>query len=311
MYKNFMHPTQFPQEIKDLYKHWHFHTYHVIDKNVEAKKFVNQNLIDEIKAFIKERMNIWRNKNTNIQPLTTDPILSKYRFCNVFRELDRQTIEFHTLLNPIRDDFPLWLLNMFYCRVVARVETVKYAGLLSFNEKNNENVYERLMNSPRPRFGTPYVFPISTIQKSSTPTRELFLTQYLPTVMRDVAKEIINWRSKTVYEGVGKILPIFKYNLHFHWTEVLIDVAYQYPYIIDLFGEFPIGPGALPTLSRIEPKTAPSLLVVELSKLKIDLGLLYNGRPLRLSAENWEGIACEFRKYTNLKSGHGRRRLYK
>ena len=39
--------------------------------------------------------------------------------------------------------------------------------------------------------------------------------------------------------------------------------------------------------------------------------LTYEGEPVWLSAENWEGIGCEFRKYTNLLAGTGRKRLYR
>jgi len=195
--------------------------------------------------------------------------------------------------------------------MVARPETIKYSGFLSFNEENNGSVYEKLMDSSRPRFGTPYVFPISVIQRGPTPTRELFIAFHLPAVMLQIAKEIISWRRSSVYEGVRRILPIFQYDLRFHWTEVLIDVAYQFPDLVNLFGRFPTGPGAVPTLSRIVPNQDPSFLVVDLSNQNINTGITYKGNYLKLSAENWEGIACEFRKYTNLKQGHGRRRLYK
>jgi hypothetical protein len=38
--------------------------------------------------------------------------------------------------------------------------------------------------------------------------------------------------------------------------------------------------------------------------------LTYEGKTIWLSTENWEGIGCVFRKYTNLESGTGRKRLY-
>ncbi len=98
--------------------------------------------------------------------------------------------------------------------------------------------------------------------------------------------------------------------MSFLWTEVLIDAAYQYPEKIDLFARFPIGPGSAPTMKRINAKIDPSLLVPELAKMPFDTGIFYKNLPLRLSAENWEGIGCEFRKYTHLKLGKGRRRLY-
>ncbi len=52
-------------------------------------------------------------------------------------------------------------------------------------------------------------------------------------------------------------------------------------------------------------------MVVDLSKTYFNTGLTYKNEPIILSAENWEGIGCEFRKYTNLKAGNGRKRLYK
>lgn len=253
---------------------------------------------------------MWQRKQQNILPYTSDPILTKYRFCNIFREFDKQTIAFHTLLSPLRDDFPTWLLNMFTYRMIARPETTEAVGLLSFDLAANKTWIDRLLSIPSPRYGNAYVFPISTIQRSSTPTRETFLAHHLPTVMLMIAKEIASWRDRSVYDGVESLLPLFGFNHRFLWTEILIDVAYQFPECIDLFKQFPIGPGSAPTMHRINPNTDPSHLVAQLAQGFIDLNLTVGNKPLRLSAENWEGIGCEFRKYTNLSAGHGRKRLY-
>lgn len=296
---------EIPKNLKILYRHWKHHV-------SQKRKYSAETLSKELSWFISERIAIWEKKTCGEKPpLTKDPILQHYRFCNIFREFDKQTIEFHTLLNPLRDDFPLWLLNMFYCRMVARTETIKFVGLLSFDKKKNDLVYKKLLSSPRPRFGTPYVFPISAIQKSKTPTRELFICYYLPLVTKKVAKEITTWKRGSVYEGLQKVLPLFGFNLSFLWTEVLIDTAYQFPEYIDLFKRFPIGPGSEPTMRKFAGKEDLSLFVEMLGKQSIKTSVTYNEKPLVLSAENWEGVGCEFRKYTNLKQGKGRKRLYK
>jgi hypothetical protein len=129
--------------------------------------------------------------------------------------------------------------------------------------------------------------------------------------MRQVADEIATWNKRSVFDGVQTITPLFGFNLNFLWTEVLIDVAYQYPDLIDLYKQFPIGPGSLPTIRRLSSKGNPSLVVADLATLPLDTGITFEGKPLALSAENWEGIGCEFRKYTNLKMGTGRKRRYK
>ncbi len=299
---------EIPSSLKRLYRHWNFHTKH----NTTPRKEMGQKIPDNIKQFIRERIAIWKRKTVGKQPpYTTDLILARYRFCNIFREFDRQTITFHTLLNPYRNNFPLWLLNMFYCRMVARPETIQTLSLLSFDSIKNKQLLNRFAKLPRPRFGNAYVFPVSAIQKSKTPTRELFITKYLPTVIPAIAKEIQSWKRKSVYDGLQTILPIFGFNLSFLWTEVLIDTAYQFPEYINLFAQFPAGPGSLPTLRKINPGRNPSLLVDDLASLPFKTGLTYRGKPIQLSAENWEGIGCEYRKYTNLKQGRGRRRIYR
>lgn len=302
---------EIPPHIQKIYRHWDNHIQQTITVTKIEDIFTNEELAHEMRWFIDERITIWEKKvSGKSEPFTEDPILSTYRFCNILRELDKQTLYFHTLLNPLRDNFPLWLLNMFYCRMVARPETIEYAGLLSFNNEENHKVFEKLSNSPRPRYGTPYVFPVSTIMKSKTPTRELFITKHIPSVVEKVAQEICSWHKESVSTGVEKLLPLFGFNHSFLWTEVLIDTAYQYPEYIDLYAQFPIGPGSLPSMKRINNTFTPSVLAEKLAGLGIATKLTINNSPIYLSAENWEGIGCEFRKYTNLKNGKGRKRIY-
>src|SRR3989344_26893 len=194
---------ELPTDIKNLYRHFPLH----VANRKGAKEYP---VPQELKSFIDERIKIWEQKVSGASPpYTNNPILAKYRF-----------------------------LNIFYARVIARPETIRAAGLLSFDKEENLKLYKRLVALPRPRFGTPYVFPISVIQKSKTPTRELFITEYLPSVMKKAAQEIERWGKMPVYDGVKKIIPIFGFNFTFLWTEVLIDAAYQFPDRIDLFKRF-------------------------------------------------------------------------
>lgn len=302
---------ELPENLKLLYRHWPNHTER--SNEGEVISVISDDLLaDSLITFVDERMRIWQKRQMgHMAPYTSDKILQTYRFCNILRELDRQTIEYHEMLNPLRGNFSLWLLNMFYARMVARPETLRAVGLLSFDQDENDRLRARLMQHPRPTYGVPYVFAISAIMRSETPTRELFITQHLPRVIKEVASEIERWDKLSVQEGVKRVVSIFGFNLSFLWTEVLIDVAYQYPEYVDLFALFPIGPGSKPTLMRIDASQDSSELVVKLASLHVRSGLLYDNRQIVLSAENWEGIGCEFRKYTNLSQGKGRRRLYK
>ncbi len=305
---------EIPDDIKKIYKHWKYHTKNKTKTKKSKSKnnlFSDPALEKHIKWFIKERINIWKNKINNKKiPYTKDLVFQKYRFCNIFREFDKQTLEFHRILNPHRKDFSIWLLNMFYFRMVANIDTINKLGLLDFDLKNNKTFYKNIINLPSPKFGVPYVFPISVLLRSKYPTRELFISHFLPKIMVKVAEEIKGFKSISVCEAMAQIIPIFGYNLNFLWNEVLIDVAYQYPNYIDLYKDFPVGPGSIPTLKKINDNIDPEKLVSLLSDLDIKTDLFFEGKELKLSAENWEGIGCEYRKYTNLKNGSGRKRLF-
>ncbi|MFZ5425114.1 MAG: nucleotide kinase domain-containing protein [Patescibacteria group bacterium] len=297
---------EIPPNLKTLYKHWNKHTAQTLPKT-------NLKLPTELTWFMAERMKIWAKKNAGLNPpYTADKTLQTYKFCNIYRELDRQTIEIHSHLKNLQSDFSLWLLNIAFHRFVCNPNTVKNVGLLNYDSQNNREVYEKLLNLPKPKYGVPYVFPISVIQKSSYETREKFFCHYLPKRIPTVAKTVQNFNNTTVNSALAQILPAFGFNFKFHWTEILIDIAYQFPNLINLYEDFYIGPGAIPTAKLINPNQNPKILI------NICIGtkpenfpyLTFNSNPVLLSAENWEGIFCEYRKYTNLKKGQGRVRRF-
>lgn len=91
--------------------------------------------------FVNERHAIWHRKQymeRNVIPpdsiemyiekgvLTIDPILETYRFCNVFRELDRVTLWIHeNIRKPYAEDKNLWLM-LAIARTLNWPETLKF-----------------------------------------------------------------------------------------------------------------------------------------------------------------------------------------
>jgi hypothetical protein len=298
-------------ELKDLYKHWELHT--VKSGYPVNEIMVSKQQLDDIIWFINERLEIYERKSTNKEkPYTEDKILSTYRFCNIYREFDKQTVFYHKYLKHLESNFALWLLNMLFCRSVCNTETIEKVGLLSFDESNNTQILKKLKELPSPKYGNAYVFPISVIQKSMWSTREKFFCTYYPLIAKKVASKIQNFSDVSVKEALGIILPIFGFNLKFLFTEVFIDIAYQYPQHINLFKQFPVGPGSLPTIKLLSKESDPESICEYLAQQRFETinYPTYYGKKIFLSSENWEGIGCEYRKYSNLKKGEGRKRYY-
>ncbi len=302
---------EIPEELQKLYSHWEKHSNFKIDK--PHNSIIDFSLLSQIELFISERMYVWEKKISNSpKPFTSDQILSNYRFCNIYRELDKQTITIHKDISNLKSNFDLWLLNLAFHRFVCRPETISEVGHLSFDDSNNRKVFDNLSKHSRPKYGTAYIFPISTIQRSKYTTREEFFCFYLPLVIPEISELLQSFENKTVNSSLKEILPLFKFNLKFHWTEILIDVAYQFPELINLFEDFHVGPGAIPTLQRLVKSNDINSGLNELPNIELKSFpyLTLNDRKVPLSAENWEGIGCEFRKYTNLKKGAGRKRRF-
>src|SRR3989339_1128608 len=179
---------EIPDKLKNLYKHWAFHTKKT---DTISSVVLNKDVLNKIYPFINERMNIWeRRQNKEIPSYTNDHILSKYRFCNVYRELDRQTIEIHSRLKQFENNFDIWLLNILLSRMVCKPETVKEVGFLNFDINNNEKVKNKLLGLGRPKYGVAYIFPISLVKKVGCTNREEFFCEYLPKVTRQCIKII-------------------------------------------------------------------------------------------------------------------------
>lgn len=74
--------------------------------------------------FCHERQLIWQRRNSDIEPWTTDPIMDRMFFCNVYRELDRGSAYFRSqILERLRGvkDTTSRLELTFWCSIVYRL----------------------------------------------------------------------------------------------------------------------------------------------------------------------------------------------
>lgn len=79
-----------------------------------------------------ERHRMYLRKQQGLYPLTADPILDAYKFCNVFRELDRVTKWIHdNIREPFKDHPDLWFM-------LATARTFNWPPTLKYLIENNQ-----------------------------------------------------------------------------------------------------------------------------------------------------------------------------
>lgn len=80
--------------------------------------------IDQFFSIARERHSIYLRRKAGLpRPWSSDPIFNKYRFCNVFRELDRTTVWFRENVRDHYADSPAALLATLVFRMFNRIET--------------------------------------------------------------------------------------------------------------------------------------------------------------------------------------------
>ena len=288
--------------------------------------------------FIYERQLIWYKRHVLKlpSPWTADPIMQKYKFCNMYRELDRCTIYLLTRLQPIKAR-PWQLFNIILFRFFnqdkifeqlsgpftrfeqteaneckARLDKLKKSGQTIFN-----NAY---IIAPAPGFMSKHAGIIANLKKISSQLAKL--TERLDKADAPADAFI-------VLRGLPQVGPFLAGEI---WTDLSYLKFFKQNWTDDDFTT--VGPGALwglkilSGLSRLSPVRQNEILQYLhqaqrkiLPKIFSDVtdNLNWNDIAYRpafsnapwLSLTNIEGALCEFRKYTNLKNGHGRRRYFK
>lgn len=77
-------------------------------------------------------------------PLTLDPIMSQYRFCNVFRELDRVTVWIReNIREPFKDHPDLWLMLAIarYINWPETLQTIIASGNLAWPQHDHRDAF--------------------------------------------------------------------------------------------------------------------------------------------------------------------------
>lgn len=294
--------------------------------------------------FVYERQAVWlaRNKYGHEKAdWTTDPIISKYKFCNVYRELDAcsQHLIEHVIKNP------------------ALSVSDKVFNIILYRRFNVRNFYTDIIKNPvyADKFDFDgLVFSVDEYRKTggkvfndayiicqryyTDKTRKWDKAYQQLAMMRDLAK---NWttlfyrieKAKTMKDAWKTLESDIPLTGPFLAQQYLTDITY-----VKGIGKkwdknsfCSVGPGAKPALDwmsyRLKGKTYEEKChdlwrnqSYWFRRLEQNTGLKWGRvyyrqayhRGIWLSLSNIQNCLCEFRKYTKLKTGQvQRKRIYK
>jgi len=286
--------------------------------------------------YIIERHQIYKKKTLQKLPApwTEDKILQKWKFTNVFRDLDPGTKFVTERICKECDSFPDFIFNCIIYRIYNRVSTMESCGFPFSLEKFDKDKFLEALKYQRDvkkesLFTNAFmvsafinwkhlekdkairsaecVYEISQKLKKTNMLAEM--KEYSGSY-EDSKKTFENMKS---FDGIGNFLGY----------QIAVDIGYRYPRVFneDLFTV--AGPGCIKGLERIFKKSAfkeekskmyeylISWLVEHqeeyFKKNKVDPDELFDDRKLpRLNIMAMENCLCEISKYIKVKKGQGK-----
>lgn len=274
-------------------------------------------------AFVFERQRMWHRRFVLKQPApwTDDPILSTYKFCNMYRELDACTMY---LLDKLTEttDRRTQLLNIIFFRFFNLKNLYEALGVHLLQRVNTLELLPRFdaMKKKGPIFNNAYI--ISPGQ-SREPKHVTILRN-----LEDLDVEALMSRldqaetPEAAHAGLCRIPLVGSFLAGEIWTDLTYVKFFSQGWTDDDF--VAIGPGAawgmdLVAGRKLRASERESFLrrLYERQGANLpdhwhDIAYTeaYSNAPL-LSLTNVEGALCEFRKYVNLSQGKGRRRYFR
>jgi len=270
----------------------------------------------DLAKFINERERVRENKEAKKPwPWTKDPILSKYRFCNVHREDDKVTRWItHNWREPFEESQELWFAIVF-ARLFNLPRTLSEVGINDVMLWRPEKLRKRLreLREDGPIFNGAYIVstngkamdkvdyliqcvlgPLWAARKGLRPTKGITLSYYHEKLMQ--------------FDGLGSFMA----------AQVVADLKYVEPLrsASDWYTWAASGPGSRRGLNRVFDRPVDARWyepewLEQLTKLRA--ALLKNLPPWgeELHAQDLQNCLCEFDKYERVRLGEGRpKQLY-
>jgi hypothetical protein len=276
-------------------------------------------LFNELVEFVNEREQARLNKEKGfLQPYTLDPILAKYRFCNVRRRDDRVSkwlltyyyrnvqgdVWFRALLARLINWPPTLLYLMDNLVIPRRAEDFNsYLFLKAMHELEfrKEKIYSSAY----------IVYP--TMVKGNT--KSVNLCEYIIKPTIDMASKMrVAVASGSIRHTTNQLAESFGIQT-FIAGQVSADLTYlrgQLDTAIDINSWAPMGPGSQRGLNRLHERAISKAFTEKEFNLELievrDILIKSNDTLKDLTLHDCQNVMCEFDKYQRVVKGEGKPR---
>lgn len=272
---------------------------------------MNQASVKAFIDFIIERHAVYLKKTAgSSRPWTTDPILQKYKFCNVYRELDRTTVWIaEHWRKPHEEDPDLWFA-MLVARLINWPPTLNELG---YPVPWNPKYFAKIINARKARgekiYSNAYMLTTSgeAIDKTALNLRRFTALWKDREEMRPIPTECLwlYWEHLCDQHGIGSFIA----------AQIIADMKYARPFLQapDWWTFAAPGPGSRRGMNRllvggtVEAKALNKQLPFTVwTKHLCELRDVVNSALPKtmgpLHAQDLQNCLCEFDKYQRIQN---------
>lgn len=271
--------------------------------------------IDDLIEFMQARYAIYLKRKMNMsKPWTHDPILQDYRFCNVYRELDRETAWIRDNWREPLKDHSFLFFAMTVARVVNWSPTLEEMRLpIPFDRGDFVRVINRRMALGQQVWTGAYMI---TTHGNAMPKQQYYADRVLKPIW-DARKHLCPKEGDTLesfhrrlaaQEGIGSFLA----------AQVVADTKHHghLKNARDWWGWAAMGEGSRRGLNRVFDRPYKQRMTPQIWQRDFDMlwrevnKVILNGHTnlLMIDAQDLQNCLCEFDKYERVRLQQGRPR---
>ncbi len=273
--------------------------------NPYADALAGLDLPDPVAAFFdfcraREAVRLAREAGATA-PWTSDPILQRGRFLNVFREDDRSTQALMRFVGPVVDDLPRLIQAVFFARWCNRSETLDHLPVALLDDPQAlRHALERLPDQP---WCNVTAYPVEPVTWQGQRVSRLAAATDLFAQIREELTAWVVGAEGQVTTATAAVNQRFGMSNDFPIFMAVMDLAWFRPEVIDPASPVPTGIGAEPYMDRLA------------TYLDLPSHQAVAERMIALQARYWpqakrafqpidiEYLTCECRKYYSYVNG--------